>query len=222
MNKIIMCNGEYRSGSTWLFNVVLGLVKGSGISGKRFESLGVDQEDGDSLSALRPNLLRTWWVLKCHVFVPTKKFDHVRHIRTHRSPWAILASHMYIKSLKTLTDEQIIKFCRGIRMSRSITDAHETRDDCLTIDYPKLFLLPREVIDEVDAFIGSNASEDVKDNLCSALAIQRIKRKTGKMQRADMYTQWRPNHISDQNGAIDGWMNVLDEELMKRVEAVGW
>lgn len=222
MNKIIVCNGGYRTGSTWLYNVVIKLVKGSGVAGTSIETVGIDQEGGESLIQIRPDLLRAWWLLKCHVFTPKKTFDHVRHIRTYRNPWAVLASHLYIKGLKTLTDEQIEVFCETMSASILRDKQHKDREDSLMINYERLFLLPREIINEVDKFIGSNATGHLKDSIHRELSIGEVDDLTRKLKKADYQTQWRPNHISPQRGAIDGWMNVLDKELMARVEAVGW
>jgi len=223
MNKIIVCNGAYRSGSTWAFNVVLKLVKYTGISGNQMESLGVDQEHADKMIGKPLSDRKLWSVLKIHYYSPGfEPRDHVKIIRTYRNPWAVLASHMYIRGLKDLTDEQIQTFCENQRLARALTLLHKSRPDSLCIEYETLYHLPYEVIDKIDKFIGTKASIEIKTRIMHQLEIEQVVKDTKNIKGWDRYTQWRPNHVSDGRGKPDHWMEVLDEGLMRRVEKVGF
>lgn len=209
MNKIIVCNGGYRTGSTLSFMIVLRLLRFSGVAGLEVESIGASDKEITSLFNLEPTLLRNWWVVKCHRYWPPKEGipEHCFVIHTFRPALQVAASLHVIKP--NLTFEQI---AAELHYQHTVKKKNEYRGS-LCIPYTKIYGDIDWTVRAITNFLSIPIEEHAIDWVANELSIESVSKlcKLVADGAADPYTQLRHNQISDTCGHPEGWKQTLPD-----------
>jgi hypothetical protein len=214
MNKVIVCNGEYRSGSTFVYNAVLKLAEQAKIEVALVA--GGNQQDISSEIASNRDGLR---VFKTHIYRPCLEARKALVIRSRRNPYAIFNSlaRMHGYDVNNLSDSNYKKLIVEIVRQKEITRAWKNHVS-LDIDYEAIYLTPRDVVARIASFCYFKVTNNGIERVTDELSIEAVKAHTDKLKKVNSRDQWRPNHISKEMGRSDAWMSNIPEEILQRIE----
>ena len=214
MNKVIVCNGEYRSGSTFVYNAVLKLANEARIEVKL--ASGGNQAE---INRVINSDLKGLKVLKSHVYQPCAEARKALVIRSRRNPYAIFNSLARMKGydVNNLSDSNYTKLIDEVIRQKEITRAWKNHL-CMDIDYEAIYLTPRDVVAHIASFCYFKVTNNGIGRVTDELSIESVKVHTDKLTKVDCRDQWRPNHISKEMGRSDAWMANIPEEILQRIE----
>jgi Sulfotransferase domain len=213
----IICDGMQRSGSTWSFNVVKGLLAhckpGEEIYG------GYDENIADFFASV-PHTARHV-VLKCHLLDPVGKAmarsGQARIIYTWRNLPDALVSFM------TMFGGDFEHAFLVLTASLVIYRFHVRGKNALMIGYDELLNQPREAVQRVAAYLGLEPAPAVIDQLVHEQSLEQVRQRVEQFAALpddahDPETILHRNHIRD--GSTGYGAKLLTKEQLDRLEAL--
>jgi len=219
--KVILCVGLKSSGSTWLYNVVIQLLK------EKYRG-GVTAFYADKYAMFPPDTERARvMVIKAHE--PTKGMVYLARVTrgqiflTLREPRDAIASLMQrfehtFESAMSETERQ----------SKRIAEL-DSEEDMITYRYEDGFFDRFETIGEIAHALGIKASKTTRERIYRSLTRDSVRQQIGKFKKTgkfgkkpdfnsfDRETQWHPGHVGD--GKIGKFAGVLSSAQQKKVLA---
>jgi hypothetical protein len=218
--RVILCVGLKSSGSTWLYNVVIQLLKAKMRGGVR--AFYADNFPMFPLDTERARVL----VVKAHE--PSRSLVHLMRLRgcmflSVREPRDAIASllqrfgHGFEGALK----ETARQSARIVELARS--------EDMVTYRYEGGFCDRRETIHQIATALGIRVSKAVCEDIFRSLTREAVRQKIGKLQKrgafgkkpnADSFdpgTHWHPGHVGD--GEVGKYKKILSPSQQNRVLA---
>jgi len=220
--KVILCVGLKSSGSTWLYNVVIQLLKekyGSGVGAFYADNFAMFPPDTERARIL---------VIKAHE--PSKGLVYLARVTrgeiflTLREPRDAIASlmqrfeHGFDGALKEVA-----------RHSARIVELD--RDEAMTTyRYEDGFFDRVETIGEIATALGIKVGRAAQLRIYQGLTRDGVRQTIGKLQKTgrfgkkpdansfDLETQWHPGHVGD--GKIGKFSGVLSSAQQKKILSV--
>ncbi len=218
--RVILCVGLKSSGSTWLYNVVIQLLK------EKYRT-GVTAFYADNFAMFPPDTERARvLVIKAHE--PSKGLVYLTRVTrgymflTLREPRDAIASlmqrfeHDFDGALKEVT-----------RHSARIVELD--RDEAMTTyRYEDGFFDRFETIGEIATALGIKVAKAVQMRIYQGLTRDGVRQKIGKLQKTgkfgkkpdansfDLETQWHPGHVGD--GRVGKFKSVLTAAQQRKIE----
>lgn len=208
--KNIVVGGLYRSGSTWLFNLLRMMAKRNEIN---FES---EYNDDYTHSKLDKRIT----IIKSHN--PSSNFIH--EIKEHdflyfclyRNPLDVISSMILQFSMPFNVAESLVKkSCDNIILNKNYIDMHFLRyEDCVigNIDTIKTInqmlggCLDEQFLYKLHAELSKSSVAKLVENIEDFTIFE----EDGFMSMHEKSTLWHPNHIGD--GRVAKYKNLLSEE----------
>jgi hypothetical protein len=219
--RVILCVGLKSSGSTWLYNVVIQLLK------EKYRT-GVSAFYADNFAMFPPDTERARvLVIKAHE--PSKGLAYLTRVTrgqmflTLREPRDAIASLMQ-------------RFGHGFEGALKETARHSTRiveldrdEEMVTYRYEDGFFDRFETIEETANAIGVKTGKAARKRIYQSLTRESVRQKIGSLKKTgkfgkkpdansfDSETQWHPGHVGD--GRIGKFAGVLSPAQQKKVLA---
>jgi hypothetical protein len=219
--RIILCVGLKSSGSTWLYNVVLQLLKEKyrrGVSGFYADNFAMFPPNTESARVL---------VIKAHE--PSKALVYLARLTrgeiflTLREPRDAIASLMqrFEHKFESALGETA-------RQSQRIAELDDS-EEMVTYRYEDGFFDRFETVGEIAETLGIKVSKAAQRRIYHSLTRDTVRRTIGKLGKTgkfgkkpdsnsfDTETQWHPGHVGD--GKIGKFAGVLSAAQQKKVLA---
>jgi hypothetical protein len=220
--KVILCVGLKSSGSTWLYNVVIQLLK------EKYRG-GVNAFYADNFAMFPPGTEGARvLVIKAHE--PSKSLVYLTRLTrgqmflTLREPRDSIASLMQ-------------RFEHGFEGALKETARHSARiaaldgeEDMITYRYEDGFFDRFETVGEIADALGIKVGKAARERIFQSLTRDSVRQKIGKLKKAgkfgkkpdansfDTETQWHPGHVGD--GRVGKFSGVLSPAQQKKVLSV--
>lgn len=215
--RVVLCLGLKSSGSTWLYNVAIQVLKEASPKPKvaafyadNFRMLPKGSDTADTL------------VIKTHeptdAILYLTRFSRGRMFVTVREPRDAAASlmqrfgHSFEGVLKDLTQEGAIL----AELKRKVPTA--------TFHYEDKFTDDERTVGKIARHLGVELSEAARRRIFRAHSKEAVKKKIGKVMAEDAHpdsfdpkTHWHPGHVGD--GRIGKYKSVLTGAEQKKVLA---
>lgn len=219
--RVVLCAGVKSSGSTWLFNVVIAILK------QQYKR-GVIAFYADNFAMIPPGTERArFLVIKSHepskALVYLTRLTHGVMFVTLREPRDVIASllqrfgHSFEGAL-TETERQAVRTVELVE-----------QENVRLFRYESGFTEKSASIDRIAKALGVRLSAAACERIRRTLTRDQIKKKIGDLKKkgkfgarpnADSFdpgTQWHPGHVGD--GSIGKYKKTLTQAQQKRVLA---
>ena len=196
----IVCNGGYKTGSTFVYSVVLEIFRVAKIT---YLNAVVD---GSEIIDLND---RFHWIIKSHNWIPPTDGD-IKTIYTRRDYLDVYASFEKIEKYEKRDIDIIDNLILEKSRRREMLDRPS-----LTIDYEDLFDNELWVVKQINSYLNRMVSETQEILIANKLSRKNLKYITDKALFEDE-TPWHSHHISD-DPSPGNYIDVLDSETIERV-----
>jgi hypothetical protein len=219
--RVILCAGVKSSGSTWLYNVVIAILK------QRYKT-GVTAFYADNFAMIPPGTERArFLVIKSHE--PSRALVYLMRLTrgvmfvTLREPRDVIASllqrfgHSYAGALKE-TERQAARTVELVRQEKT----HRFR-------YESGFTELSKTIDRIAKILGVRLSQAARERIYRSLTRDVVKKRIGTLEKKgkfgakpnadsfDLGTHWHPGHVGD--GRVGKHTSVLSRKQQAEVLA---
>lgn len=194
---LIISAGMHRSGSTWLFNVLINICYN-----KKVEVYSCFHNKYDPTNSSKVH------IIKIHKFLPHfLEYNSDAIILTRRDLRDIAASAVRRKLIDNKT-EDIIKYLQKIvKCEFEAWMPHVT----LQIPYETMMRKKQNTIKEIATLIGCGSIDPLKVHL----EVDALTKKTIAKNKFDLKTQLHPNHITD--GRTSCYHHILSKETIATI-----
>jgi len=220
--RIVLCVGLKSSGSTWLYNVVIQLLK------EKYRD-GVTAFYADNFAMFPPDTERARiLVIKAHE--PAKSLVYLTRLTrgqmflTLREPRDSIASLMqrFEHGFDGALKEMARHAARIVELDRD--------EEMLTYRYEDGFFDRFETVGEIADALGIKVGRAARMRIYRSLTRDEVRRKIGRLKKSgtfgkkpdansfDLETQWHPGHVGD--GKLGKFMGVLSSAQQKKVLSV--
>lgn len=187
MNRIVIVNGGYRTGSTWAYNVTCELLRHTP-QGCAVKNFGPHM----AYKALyqNPDMCRQL-VMKVHNWIPPKDLPpHVFCVYTWRNPADVAQSLMRIgyndwKTVVTVWD--------NIRTNNHIFTKQLPH---IYIPYTGIHDSSRHTVRYLAKSLGLDLKDEVYDKIADKFTREKIQAHCSTLTKREAVTEWRPDHVA--------------------------
>lgn len=217
--RVILCVGLKSSGSTWLYNVVLQLLK------EKYRS-GVNAFYADNFAMFPPNTERArFLVIKAHE--PSQGLVYLTRLTRGQMFLTLREPRDAIVSLMQRFDHKFEgALAETARQSRRIAEI-DREEAMIAYRYEDGFFDRFETVEEIANAIGVKVGKAARERIYRALTRDSVRQKIGMLKKTgkfgknpdansfDSETQWHPGHVGD--GRIGKFEAVLSPAQQKNV-----
>jgi hypothetical protein len=215
--RVILCLGLKSSGSTWLYNVAIRILKEARPSKGTVAAFFADRSDMLPGGAEKADIL----VIKSHE--PSKailfltRFAHGKVLVSVREPRDSVAS------LMQRFGHSFDSALRDVRVGAGHVVALSREAGTLTLRYEDGFADDERTVDKVARFLGVRLSKAARGRIFRSLTREAVRKKIDKLHKNetdpnafDFTTQWHPGHVGD--GRVGKFKKVLSAAQQKKIE----
>ncbi|MEM9017559.1 MAG: sulfotransferase domain-containing protein [Verrucomicrobiota bacterium] len=219
---VIICNGAFKSGSTWLYQIVRKLVDGIEKVPESFQN----ERWGNEISSVAPDKVeaflaeyadsQTTYLTKNHLarrsFVPLVTQTHVKTVKLfniRRDVRDVVVSAYFHHERRNPTGRNFEEFyeAMGQEIARRVDVYHRKWDvespNIFATSYEEMLHDPVEVVTRIAKFLGLELERERIEEVCEETSFGKWKAKTGS------------DHL--RKGIIGDWKNYLSAEDVEKL-----
>jgi len=213
MNRVIVCNGGYRTGSTVIFNIIRSLVDRQDIG---YTSEGTSNWLAEEYCRKENDCLK---ILKIHRWVPDwEGRENVQFIYTFRNLLDVAASNLTVSF-----GGEWSNVMAGLYMQKTQEEAMRERMDTLMISYDDIYSDLKKVVQSIARFLNFDITVEQGEKISGEWSLEEVKKQIKGLRglEANSLTQFRANHVSSKTeGRPGGWEDILTKEQAKQVRGM--
>jgi hypothetical protein len=222
---VVLCDGMFRSGSTWSYNVALQLVRSCCPHRKAY---GLYSENpAVVLAAARPRISHL--IIKSHILDPSAyelcRAGSIKAIYTWRHPYDAIVSAvgMFGYSVDYWIDR--------LQSTLRIWSFHRSTGSAYVISYDSIVSTPAASVSSIADYLGLNIQPEQASHIAEAMSAEQVKTFSQQIDELepsrvvrrdglvyDRQTLLHQNHIRD--GRIGHGAGVLDPEKLAVIDAL--
>jgi hypothetical protein len=220
--RVILCLGLKSSGSTWLYNVAIRILKearpAKGEGRAKVAAFFADNEGMLPDGAATADIL----IIKTHE--PSKAILFLTRFSRGRVLVSVREPRDSVASLMQRFDHSFESALRDVRVgSKFVVDlSHEK--ETLTLRYEDGFADDERTVDQVARFLGVRLTKAARGRIFNSLTREAVQKKIEKLHKGetdpnafDFTTQWHPGHVGD--GRVGKFKSVLTPAQQRKIES---
>jgi hypothetical protein len=217
---MIVATGNYRTGSTLVFNLAREMCFEYG---KDFEVIQFGYSTEEIADLVRHGGEdRKLFVLKSHEYVPEKDFPKLKCLHTTRNFLDAFASSVVLKGTE-LNDETLSSLKHQKDRDRKMAGLSiGYKFQCVKIfKYEDFYSNTDRLIDDIAEYLGFKVTKWFKGHLLDEYNVNRVREEYQDFREEHDLVKWfRPNHVSYYNGQPGYYKNILTGEQIAKIEAI--
>jgi hypothetical protein len=217
-SRVVLCLGLKSSGSTWLYNVAIRILKeahpGKGAVGAFFaDNFAMIPEGAEKARVL---------VIKSHE--PSKAILFLTRFARGKALVTVREPRDSVASLMQRFGHSFESALKDVREGGNHVVALARERQTMVLRYEDGFPDRERTVDEVAAFLGVKISASLRGRIFHSLTREAVQKKIETLHAGetdpnafDPTTQWHPGHVGD--GRIGKFKSVLSATQQRRIAA---
>jgi Sulfotransferase domain len=215
--RVILCLGLKSSGSTWLYNVAIRILKEARPAKGKVAAFFADNSTMLPDGAAKAQVL----VIKSHE--PSKAILFLTRFSQGKVLISVREPRDSVASLMQRFGHSFESALRDVRVGAQHVVALSRGKDTMTLRYEDGFADDERTVGEVARFLGVRLSKAARTRIFRSLTREAVRKKIDKLHKGetdpnafDFTTQWHPGHVGD--GRVGKFKAVLTAAQQKKIE----
>ena len=216
--RVILCLGLKSSGSTWLYNVAIRILKEARPGKGAVAAFFADNSTMLPAGAEKAQIL----VIKSHE--PSKAILFLTRFSRGKVLVSVREPRDSVASLMQRFGHSFESALRDVRVGAQHVVAMSREPGAMTLRYEDGFADDERTVDKVARFLGMRLSKAARGRIFRALTREAVRKKIARLHKDetdpnafDFTTQWHPGHVGD--GRVGKFKSVLSPAQQKKIEA---
>jgi|HubBroStandDraft_5_1064220.scaffolds.fasta_scaffold40255_2 hypothetical protein len=217
--RVILCLGLKSSGSTWLYNVAIRILKEARLPRGAVAAFFADNSAMLPVGAEKAQIL----VIKSHE--PSKSILFLTRFARGKVLVSVREPRDSVASLMQRFGHSFESALRDVRVGAGHVIALSRGRETMTLRYEDGFADDERTVDKVARFLGVRLSKAGRGRIFRSLTREAVRKKIEKLHKGetdpnafDFTTQWHPGHVGD--GRVGKFKAVLTAAQQRKIEAV--
>ncbi len=215
--RVILCLGLKSSGSTWLYNVAIRILKEARLPRGAVAAFFADNSAMLPVGAEKAQIL----VIKSHE--PSRSILFLTRFARGKVLVSVREPRDSVASLMQRFGHSFESSLRDVRVGAGHVVALSRERGAMILRYEDGFADDERTVDHVARFLGVRLSKAARTRIFRSLTREAVQKKIEKLHKGetdpnafDFTTQWHPGHVGD--GRVGKFKKVLTAAQQRKIE----